>query len=150
MEEFVDLISQTMATAEVRNSGTVYLPFAKREKARFKASLDTGEEIGIKLKRGLVIRGGDFIRSRSGRIIKVIAAKENLSIVKSENAKSLALVSYHLGNRHVYVQILPSEVLYLSDNVLDDMVRGLGFHLIHEERGFEPEGGAYLNRGHVH
>ena len=45
MEEFVDLISQTMATAEVKNSGTVYLPFAKREKARFKASLDTGEKL---------------------------------------------------------------------------------------------------------
>ncbi len=150
MEEFIDLISQTMDTAEVKNPSTVYLPFGKREKARFKVSLDTGEEIGIKLKRGLVIRGGDFIRSRSGRIVKVIAAKENVSIVKSENARSLALVSYHLGNRHVYVQILPNEVLFLSDNVLDDMVRGLGFHLVHEERGFEPEGGAYLNRGHVH
>ena len=150
MEEFIDLISQTMDTAEVKNPSTVYLPFGKREKARFKVSLDTGEEIGIKLKRGLVIRGGDFIRSRSGRIVKVIAAKENVSIVKSENARSLALVSYHLGNRHVYVQILSNEVLFLSDNVLDDMVRGLGFHLVHEERGFEPEGGAYLNRGHVH
>ena len=150
MEEFRDLISRTIDTAEIKFADTVCLSFAKREKARFKVSLDTGEEIGIKLKRGLVIRGGDFIRGKSGRVLKVIAAREKLSIVKSESTGGLARISYHLGNRHVYVQILANTVVYLRDNVLDDMVRGLGFDLTHEEGPFEPEGGAYMNRGHVH
>ena len=97
-----------------------------------------------------MIRGGDFIRGKSGRVLKVIAAREKLSIVKSESAKGLARVSYHLGNRHVSVQILANTVVYLRDNVLDDMVRGLGFDLTHEEGPFEPEGGAYMNRSHVH
>ena len=64
MEEFIDLISRTIDTAEIKFSDTVCLSFAKREKARFKVSLDTGDEIGIKLKSGLVNRGGDFIRGK--------------------------------------------------------------------------------------
>lgn len=150
MEEFTDLISGTSEMVDLGASENLFLVYAKREKARLKVKLDSGEEIGIRLKRGLVMRGGDFLRSKSGRLLTVVSAKENLSVVNSESSMNLARVAYHLGNRHVDVQIVVNALFYLSDDVLDDMVRGLGFDITFKQGPFEPESGAYVNRSHGH
>ena len=150
MEEFTDLISGTSEMVDLGTSENLFLVYAKREKARLKVKLDSGEEIGIRLKRGLVMRGGDFRRSKSGRLLTVVSAKENLSVVNSESSMNLARVAYHLGNRHVDVQIVVNALFYLSDDVLDDMVRGLGFDITFKQGPFEPESGAYVNRSHGH
>ena len=100
------------------------------------------------LPRGTVMRGGDRLVSETGRVIEVAAAPEPVSTVRSDSAQALARVAYHLGNRHVRVQVAAGWLRYLSDHVLDDMVRGLGLDPETETTPFEPEAGAYGD--HVH
>lgn len=119
------------------------LPYDSRTKSRLRTRLNSGEEIGLFLERGTVLRGGDRLEADDGRIIAIIAAEEEVSTVHSADAGMLARVSYHLGNRHVPLQIGIGWVRYLHDHVLDDMVRGLGLNVVVERAGFEPEAGAY-------
>lgn len=119
------------------------LPYDLRTKSRLRTRLDTGEEIGLMLERGTVLRGGDLLEADDGRIIAIVAAEEEVSTVHSSDAATLARVSYHLGNRHVPLQIGASWVRYLHDHVLDDMVRALGLQVIVQRAAFEPEAGAY-------
>lgn len=119
------------------------LPFELRSRSRFRARLTSGEEIGVVLARGQVLRGGDLLRAADGRIIEIAAAAETVSTVASTNPSALARAAYHLGNRHVALQIGDGWLRYLHDHVLDEMVRGLGLPVRVEEAPFEPEGGAY-------
>lgn len=143
-------ITQRLAHAAATDLQLV-LPFALRTKSRLRARLSNGEEAGLFLERGSVLRGGDLLKSDDDRIIEVVAAPEEVSTVHSDSAYQLARVSYHLGNRHVALQIGSGWVRYLHDHVLDDMVRGLGLTVIVEQAPFEPEGGAYSSSSaHTH
>jgi len=126
------------------------LPFNLRQKSRLLTALEGGEEIGVVLPRGTVLRGGDLLASDDGRVIEVIAASETVSIVTAPTPAGLARAAYHLGNRHVAVQVLEGSLRYLHDHVLDDMVRGLGFEVRFAKLPFEPEAGAYAHAGHAH
>ena len=128
------------------------LPFELRQKSRLLAELDTGEEVGLVLDRGNILRGGDRLLASDGRVVEVVAAAEAVSLVKARDAARLTRVAYHLGNRHVAVQLGAGWLRYLHDHVLDDMVRGLGFDVGYAELPFEPEAGAYAHagRGHSH
>ena len=132
------------------HSQTLTLAYELRKKARFKTKLDNGEEAGLMLPRGLVLRGGDYLRTENGVIAKVIAAPEEVSVARSDDKLLLAKVSYHLGNRHMPLQIENSCLIYQKDHVLDEMVAKLGLNITHEIRAFEPESGAYNNHGHNH
>lgn len=129
---------------------TLTLPFDMRQKSRLKASLNNGIEIGMMLPRGHLLRGGDCLRAEDGSIIRIEAAKEDVSTVHHDDPVMIARVSYHLGNRHVALQIGEGWVRYQHDHVLDDMVRGLGLNVIFESASFEPEGGAYGGHSHSH
>jgi urease accessory protein len=126
------------------------LPYDARTKSRLRTHTSTGEEVGLFLERGTVLRGGDLLLGDDGRILLVVAAEEEVSTVHAHDAGALARVSYHLGNRHVALQIGAGWVRYLHDHVLDDMVRGLGLHVHVERAPFEPEGGAYSTASHGH
>jgi urease accessory protein len=127
---------------------TLVLPFAERSKSRLRAVLDNGEEAGLFLERGSVLRHGDLLLADDGRVIEVRAAPETVSTVHTSDARTLARASYHLGNRHVALEIGPDWVRYSHDHVLDDMLRGFGLEVRVEERPFEPEGGAYVSASH--
>ncbi len=129
---------------------TVTLAFELRQKARLKTKLDSGEEVGLMLPRGLVLRGGDYLRSDEGTIAKVVAALEEVSVANSPDKLLLAKASYHLGNRHMPLQIEKNSLIYLKDHVLDEMVANLGLSITHEMRAFEPEPGAYHKHDHSH
>ena len=133
---------------------TLSLPIRERTKSRIKVTLDDGREAGLFLPRGEVLRGGDLVQSDAGLVVKINAAPETVSTVTSDSAHALARASYHLGNRHVPLQIEPEFLRYQHDHVLDDMVIGLGLSVAVEEAPFEPEGGAYKNapasHGHHH
>lgn len=129
---------------------TLVLPFDQRQKARQRARLASGAEIGIHLPRGTVLRGGDWLRCEDGSTVEVVAAREPVSTVWSRDLRQLAQVAYHLGNRHVALEIGTGWVRYLEDYVLDDMVRQLGLTVIHEREAFEPEAGAYGGHSHAH
>jgi len=124
------------------------LPFELRSKSRLRTQLATGEDVGLVLDRGTILRGGDLLQADDGRLVRVIAAAEEVSSVRADNPWSLARAAYHLGNRHVALQVGEGWIRYLHDHVLDDMVRGLGFEVVIESAPFEPEAGAY--GGHSH
>lgn len=119
------------------------LPFETRQKYRFQARLDNGAAVGVMLPRQGVLRGGDCLRSEDGKIIKIHAADEEVSVVEHDDPFQLMRASYHLGNRHVPLQITAGQLRYQRDHVLDDMVQHLGLSVKHEVAPFEPESGAY-------
>ncbi len=130
-------------------TGSVTLPLELRIRSRVKVTLDDGREAGLFLPRGSVLRDGDLVSSLDGIIVEVRAAPETVSTVCSTDPHLLARTCYHLGNRHVALQIEPGFVRYQHDHVLDDMVRGLGLHVVVEQAPFEPEPGAYGDYGHA-
>lgn len=119
------------------------LAFAERQKSRLKIVLDSGEEAGIVLAHGTKLRAGDVLASTNGVQLRIAAALEPVSTVTAGHPRDLARVCYHLGNRHVPLQIGDGWVRYEHDHVLDAMVAGLGFSVVHEQATFEPEQGAY-------
>ncbi len=129
----------------LRTSAQLVLPFELRQRSRLRARLTSGEEVGLFLERGMVLRGGDLLRAEDGTIVEVVAALETVSTVRESDATRLARAGYHLGNRHVPVQIGAGWLRYGHDHVLDDMVRGLGLTVIVEQAPFEPEAGAYAH-----
>jgi urease accessory protein len=126
------------------------LPFSERSKSRLRAVLDNGEEAGLFLERGSILRHGDLLLADDGRVVEVEAAPEAVSTVHTDNGLTLARASYHLGNRHVALQIGPGWLRYCHDHVLDDMLRGFGLTVRVELAPFEPEGGAYVAHSGAH
>jgi urease accessory protein len=141
----------TKAYGEGRTAVRLVLPFELRQRTRMLAVLDSGEEVGVMLPRGTVLRGGDRLQVSDGRLAEVVAAPEQVSIVRGADARTLARAAYHLGNRHVAVQITGDSLRFLRDHVLDDMLRGLGLKVDAEVLPFEPEAGAYsASHAHAH
>lgn len=139
-------ITQRLTDKRPAQAGLI-LPFELRQKSRLRTTLDTGEEVGLMLERGTFLRGGDCLLASDGRVIEVIAAPEEVSVVTADDPWQLARAAYHLGNRHISVQVGTGWLRYLHDHVLDDMVRGLGFTVTLDEMPFEPEAGAYSHSG---
>ena len=132
------------------HSHTLTLAFELRQKARLKTKSDSGEEVGLMLSRGEILRGGDCLKSDDGEIAKIIAAPEDVSVVSSDDKLLLMKAAYHLGNRHVALQIEESLLIYQKDHVLDEMIISLGLTVAHEMKPFEPESGAYHSHKHSH
>jgi urease accessory protein len=125
------------------------LPYDDRKKSRLRAQAESGREVAIVLERGSSLRDGDLLAADSGEILLVRAAAESVSDVTSADAVLLARAAYHLGNRHVALQIEPGALRYQHDHVLDEMVAALGLQVTQRTAAFEPEGGAYAG-GHSH
>ena len=133
-------------------SATVTLPIEKRVKSRLRIDLDDGREAGIVLTRGEVLQHGDKLQGTDGEVLEVIAASETLSVVRCHDMHLFARACYHLGNRHIPVEITVGseggQVSYLHDHVLDEMIKGFGIEVTVEQSPFNPEPGAY-GGGHV-
>ena len=126
------------------------LPYDLRSRSRFRAQLLGGEEVGVILERGQILRGGDLLLADDGRVVEIAAAPETVSEMHSADPQQLARAAYHLGNRHVTLQIGEGWLRYRHDHVLDDMVVGLGLFVDVVQAPFEPEAGAYAAGGHSH
>ncbi len=129
---------------------TLTLTFDQRVKSRQKVELDNGEPAGLFLPRGSVLLQGQKIIADSGEVVEIRAADEAVSTVYVDNPLLLARACYHLGNRHVALQIGNGFIRYQHDHVLDDLVEGLGLMVEFEQAPFEPEAGAYEGGGHSH
>jgi urease accessory protein len=143
MRELKSVIAAGTATA------TVTLTYDQRCKSRQRLRLDDGSEAALLLERGTVLEDGTLLAADDGTVIAVKAAPETLSVVRTEDPLALARAAYHLGNRHVPLQVRAGELSYQHDHVLDDMVRSLGLTVSTAKAPFQPEGGAY-GRGHTH
>lgn len=128
---------------------TLTLPFELRQKSRLLVKLDSGEPVGLFMPRGTILRQGDLLRTNTELIIRIDAAPEAVSTATTDDPWLLARACYHLGNRHIPLQIGPNWLRYLQDHVLDDLVRELGLTVVRERTPFEPEAGAY-GAGHEH
>ncbi len=137
-------------TADPAVSRTLTLPFEQRIKSRLRVTLDDGSAAGLFLERGSTLREGDCLASDDGLAVRIRAAAETVSVVHCNNPLLFARACYHLGNRHVPLQIGDELLCYQHDRVLDDMLRGLGLEVTVEQAPFEPEPGAYSGHGHHH
>src|SRR5262249_486193 len=124
------------------------LPFEQRQKSRLRARLVSGEEVALALPRGEVLRGGDLLVASDGRVVEVVARPDQLVHVECDSPLTLSRAAYHLGNRHVPVQVGEGWLRLAADHVLEQMLKGLGARTSAVEAPFEPEAGAY--GGHTH
>jgi len=118
-------------------------PFELRQKSRARVTLASGAEAGLFLPRGTVLRHGDCLRTRCGRVVRVEAALEHVLTARAQGPGALLRAAYHLGNRHVPLQVGPDWLRLGFDPVLRDMLLGLGVDVAEEQAPFEPEAGAY-------
>jgi urease accessory protein len=128
-------------------TNTLALPFDERKKGRLRATTTNGEEVGIFVERGEVLRDGTLLATESGEVYQIKAAAEEVTTAHAHDPLTFARGCYHLGNRHVPLQIGPDWLRYQRDYVLDDMLVQLGLHIHHESAPFEPESGAYGEHG---
>lgn len=124
----------------------IVLTFEQRQKSRLRVRLESGEEVAFMLPRGELRRAGERITAVDGRVFEIAAAPEALLHVECAD---LARACYHLGNRHVPVEIGKGYLRIAPDHVLEEMLRGLGAKVSRIEAPFEPEAGAY-GGGHRH
>jgi urease accessory protein len=145
---------QGLASALLKRAGTVELDWDVRQKSRFDATDSAGRSLGVFLPRGTVVRGGDVLVAEDGSLVRVSAAPQQVLRITHCQAHGtpydLIRAAYHLGNRHVPIELKPEHLQIEPDHVLADMLRAM--HLIVQpvEQAFEPESGAYATGGHGH
>lgn len=137
------LLIETFAPADAVPADTLTLTFELRAKCRLRTRLDSGEEVGLFLPRGTILRGGDRLTGKDGRVVAVQAAPERVIEARSADALLIARAAYHLGNRHVAVEVQPGLLRLAADHVLAQMLVGLGLDVLETQAPFEPEAGAY-------
>jgi len=126
------------------------LSFEFRQRSRLLTRLANGEDVGLVLDRGTVLRGGDRLRTDDGRVVRVVAAAEALMEARCADATALARCAFHLGNRHTPVEVREGALRFAADDVLAGMLRGLGATVEALCAPFEPEAGAYAAGHHHH
>lgn len=143
------LLIETIYVGDQPATEQLVLDFEARTKSRLRTQLASGEEVGLFLPRGTILRNGTCLQGQDGRIVEVVSAPEALVEAHCANDYELTRAAYHLGNRHVAVQVCPHSLRIQQDHVLEHMLEGLGARLVHIEAPFEPEAGAYAH-GHHH
>ncbi|MFX1802782.1 urease accessory protein UreE [Paraburkholderia sp. A1RO-5] len=142
-------LNATLAPVLIKRAPTLTLAYDARCKSRFAATLDSGEEVGVVLPRGTVLRDGDMLVADDGGLVRVIAAPQSVLRVRATERLTLMRAAYHLGNRHTPVEVGIDELKLEADPVLEDMLKRLGAQVERAELPFQPEAGAY-GGGHRH
>ena len=148
------LISQGagLSPALLKRASTIELAWDVRQKSRFDATDSSGRSLGVFLPRGTVARGGDVLVAEDGSLVRVIAAPQAVLKIThcSQHGTPYDLIraAYHLGNRHVPIELKPDHLKIEPDHVLADMLRAMHLIVHAVEEAFEPENGAYAAGGH--
>ena len=144
MLEAFDVIKTPAVAAHLET----VLSFEERQKSRYKTTTRSGQDLAWFIPRGQVLCDGDYLQCKTGELIRVVAAPEAVSQINSSDQLLLTRAAYHLGNRHVPLQIGAGFLRYQHDHVLDAMIQGLGLKVLCEQLPFQPENGAYHGQGH--
>ena len=150
------LIAQGRGLAPVllRRAAHLELDWDVRQKSRFEATDSLGRSLGVFLPRGTVVRGGDVLVAEDGSMIAVRAAPQPVLVVRhcSDHGSPFDLLraAYHLGNRHVPLQLAPDHLKLEPDHVLAELLRQMHLIVSAASESFEPEGGAYADGGQGH
>lgn len=145
---------QGLARPVLDRAATLTLDWDLRQKSRFDAEDSQGRRVGVFLARGTVVRGGDVLVTHDGSLLKVQAAPQAVLRIThcSEHGTPFDLIraAYHLGNRHVPIELQPDHLKIEPDHVLADMLRQMHLIVTEAREPFEPESGAYASGGHHH
>ena len=148
---------QGLAPVLIKRAATVELDWDVRQKSRFDATDSLGRHLGVFLPRGTLLRGGDVLVVEDGSMVRVLAAPQSvlrISACPSHGSPfDLTRAAYHLGNRHVPIELKPDHLKIEPDHVLADLLRAMHLIVSTVEEAFEPEGGAYsaaTHAGHHH
>ena len=143
-----------LAPVLVKRASTLELDWDTRQKSRFDATDSLGRALGIFLARGTVVRGGDVLVAEDGSLVRVIAAPQPVPRIThcTQHGTPFDLVraAYHLGNRHVPIELKPDHLKIEPDHVLADLLGAMHLIVNAESSAFEPEGGAYTAHGATH
>ena len=143
-----------LAAVLLKRAAEVELDWDVRQKSRFDATDSQGRPLGVFLPRGTAARGGDVLVAEDGSLIRVLAAPQPVLVVRAcaEHGSPFDLLraAYHLGNRHVALELQPDHLKLEPDHVLADMLRQQHLIVTEAQEAFEPEGGAYAATGHGH
>ena len=141
-----------LATVLLQRAATVELDWDVRQKSRFDCTDSRGRHLGVFLPRGNVVRGGDVLLAQDGSLIRVIAAAQPVLVVtpcpEHGTAFDLTRAAYHLGNRHVPIELAPDHLKIEPDHVLAAMLRSMHLIVAATHAAFEPEAGAYGSHHH--
>jgi len=147
MRVFTELCTDSASAPQAAPINTTDLPFELRQRSRLHVTVLDGplnaQAVGIDLPRGTVLRHGQWLTNSDGDVLRVDAADESLLVVHAQTPVALTTLAYHLGNRHVPIQIGENCLYLAKDNVLADMIVGLGGTVKEFVGPFEPESGAY-------
>ena len=142
-----------LAPVLIKRAATVELDWDVRQKSRFDATDSTGRALGVFLPRGTLVRGGDVLVAEDGSLVRVIAAPQPVLRITAcsehGSAFDLTRAAYHLGNRHVPIELKPDFLQIEPDHVLADMLRAMHLIVSALDAPFEPENGAYATGGHA-
>ncbi|MDM0088099.1 MULTISPECIES: urease accessory protein UreE [unclassified Variovorax] len=143
-----------LAAVLLKRAATIELDWDVRQKSRFDTVDSQGRRIGVFLPRGTAVRGGDVLVAEDGSLIKVIAAPQPVLVIthctQHGTPFDLTRAAYHLGNRHVPIELQPDHLKIEPDHVLAAMLRSMHLIVREAEQAFEPEGGAYGDHGGAH
>ena len=156
--------AQGLAPALVRRAAHIELDWDVRQKSRFDATASDGRNVGVFLPRGTVVRGGDVLITQDGSLLRVVAAPQAVLRITActdhhhghahDGAFDLMRAAYHLGNRHVPIELQPDHLKIEPDHVLADMLRAMHLTVVDAREPFEPESGASghhpSGHGHAH
>ena len=142
---------QGLDAALLKRATTVELDWDVRQKSRFDTTDSAGRSLGVFLPRGSLVRGGDVLLAEDGSLVRVIAAAQEVlritACAEHGSAFDLTRAAYHLGNRHVPIELKPDHLKIEPDHVLADMLRAMHMTVVTVHETFEPEGGAYGSHG---
>ena len=147
-----------LAPVLIKRAATIELDWDVRQKSRFAATDSQGRQLAVFLPRGQAVRGGDVLVAEDGSLVRVQAAPQKVlhitACAQHGSAFDLMRAAYHLGNRHVPIELQPDHLKIEPDHVLADMLRSMHMTVVEADLPFEPEGGAYgghvTNDGHSH
>mgnify|MGYP003592351482 FL=1 len=143
-----------LAPVLVKRAASVELDWDVRQKSRLGATDSRGRAIGVFLPRGTLVRGGDVLVAEDGSLVRVRAAPQPVLVIthcpQHGTPFDLTRAAYHLGNRHVPIELTPDHLQIEPDHVLTDMLRAMHLTVVELQAPFEPEGGAYAAHGHGH
>ncbi len=143
-----------LAPVLLKRAPTITLDWDVRQKSRFEAADSSGRLVGVFLPRGHVVRGGDVLVLEDGSLVRILAAPQpvlHISHCPTHGSPfDLVRAAYHLGNRHVPIELKPDHLKIEPDHVLADLLRAMHLIVRADTLAFEPEAGAYAAQAHTH
>ncbi len=127
----------------------VLVDYDRRHRRRIVLSAESGRDVLVDLPQAVRLRDGDGLATEQG-VVRVCAQAEALLEIHAHDEGELARIAWHLGNRHLPMQLVGNRIRIRADHVIEAMVEGLGGHVDAIEAPFDPEAGAYAGGGHGH